>query len=55
MLLSHGPNAMADLDGDDKIVGLREHPEEARIGDGAQDDVDIARIEKVYRYSIERK
>ncbi|KAG4412323.1 hypothetical protein IFR04_014542 [Cadophora malorum] len=45
---------MADLDGDDKIVGLREHPEEARIGDGAQDDVDIARIEKVYR-KIDRR
>ena len=41
---------MADIDGDDKIVGLREHPEENRVGEAAQDDVDIARIEKVYRY-----
>lgn len=44
---------MADLDrdGDDKIAGLRDHerPKETRVGEPAQDDVDIARIEKVYR------
>lgn len=55
---SHSEHAMADLVGDDKIVGVQEHPERVGAGskafDGSEeaalDEVDIARIEKVYRY-----